>query len=79
MMTLPAVDVLRPNTVAEAVEKTKANVSIIYVPAAFNAADSIVEAADAGVPLVVCITEGVPVVDMVKVVAHLKKARADDV
>src|SRR5581483_21142 len=39
------------NTVAEAVEQTKANVSIIYVPAAFNAADSIVEAADAGIPL----------------------------
>jgi succinyl-CoA synthetase alpha subunit len=50
------------DSVAEAVEKTRANVSVIYVPAAF-AADAIHEAADAGVPLIVCITEGVPVRD----------------
>ncbi len=50
------------DTVAEAVEKTKANTSVIYVPAAF-AADAIHEAADAGISLIVCITEGVPVRD----------------
>ncbi|HZQ36810.1 MAG TPA: succinate--CoA ligase subunit alpha [Dehalococcoidia bacterium] len=54
------------NTVREAVAETGANVSIIYVPAPF-AADAILEAADAGVPLVVCITEGIPVLDMVMV------------
>jgi succinyl-CoA synthetase alpha subunit len=59
------------NTVAEAVRETGANVSVIYVPAAF-AADAIMEAADAGLPLVVCITEGIPVLDMVKVAAFLK-------
>lgn len=59
------------NTVEQAVRQTGANVSVIYVPAAF-AADAIMEAADAGLPLVVCITEGIPVLDMVKVVAFLK-------
>ncbi|MBX6321590.1 MAG: succinate--CoA ligase subunit alpha [Rhodospirillaceae bacterium] len=54
------------NTVAEAVAQTGATASVIYVPPAF-AADSILEAIDAGVPLVVCITEGIPVLDMVKV------------
>lgn len=54
------------NTVAECVKETGANVSIIFVPPAF-AADAIMEAADAGVELVVCITEGIPVQDMVKV------------
>jgi succinyl-CoA synthetase alpha subunit len=54
------------NTVAECVKETDANVSIIFVPPAF-AADAIMEAADAGVELVVCITEGIPVQDMVKV------------
>ncbi|MEY2902736.1 MAG: hypothetical protein RLY89_1842 [Bacteroidota bacterium] len=54
------------NTVADAVNKTGANVSIIFVPPAF-AADAIMEAADAGIALVVCITEGIPVQDMVKV------------
>jgi succinyl-CoA synthetase alpha subunit len=54
------------NTVAEAVSKTGANASVIYVPPAF-AADAIMEAAAAGLPLVVCITEGIPVADMVKV------------
>jgi succinyl-CoA synthetase alpha subunit len=54
------------NTVAEAVKDAQANTSIIYVPPPF-AADAILEAADAGVDLVVCITEGIPVLDMVKV------------
>jgi len=54
------------DTVDEAVKKTKANASVIYVPAAF-AADAIMEAVDAGIELVVCITEGIPILDMVKV------------
>ncbi|MEO6328124.1 MAG: succinate--CoA ligase subunit alpha [Ginsengibacter sp.] len=54
------------NTVADAVKNTGADVSIIFVPPAF-AADAIMEAADAGLALVVCITEGIPVQDMVKV------------
>jgi succinyl-CoA synthetase alpha subunit len=54
------------NTVAECVQQTGADVSIIFVPPAF-AADAILEAADAGVALVVCITEGIPVQDMVRV------------
>ena len=54
------------DTVDEAVRKTKASASVIYVPAAF-AADAIMEAVDAGIELVVCITEGIPVLDMVKV------------
>ena len=53
------------NTVEEAVKKTQANVSIIFVPPAF-AADAIMEAAEAGISLIVCITEGIPVQDMVK-------------
>ena len=54
------------NTVREAVEKTGATVSMIYVPAAF-AADAILEAANSGIQLIVCITEGIPVLDMLKV------------
>ena len=54
------------NTVADAVSESGANASVIYVPPAF-AADAIMEAAAAGIPLVVCITEGIPVADMVKV------------
>ena len=54
------------NTVGDAVKKTGAQASVIYVPAAF-AADAIMEAVDAGIRLVVCITEGIPVIDMVKV------------
>jgi succinyl-CoA synthetase alpha subunit len=59
------------NSVAEAAAETKANVSIIYVPPPF-AADAIVEAADAGIPLVICITEGIPVRDMLMVNTYLK-------
>ncbi len=59
------------NTVADAVKNTAANVSIIFVPPAF-AADAIMEAADAGIALVVCITEGIPVQDMVKVKNYLQ-------
>ncbi|MFK8015198.1 MAG: succinate--CoA ligase subunit alpha [Gammaproteobacteria bacterium] len=58
------------NTVHEAVAETGADVSMIYVPAAF-AADAILEAADGGIKLIVCITEGIPVIDMVKVRAAL--------
>jgi succinyl-CoA synthetase alpha subunit len=57
--------------VEEAVRKTGANVSVVFVPPA-GAADAIMEAADAGLPLVVCITEGVPTLDMVKAAAYLK-------
>jgi succinyl-CoA synthetase alpha subunit len=58
------------NTVRDAVTQTGANASVIYVPAAF-AADSILEAADAGIEVIVCITEGVPVLDMLNVKAAL--------
>jgi succinyl-CoA synthetase alpha subunit len=58
------------NTVADAVKHTGADVSIIFVPPAF-AADAIMEAADAGIGLVVCITEGIPVQDMVRVKNYL--------
>jgi len=60
------------NTVKEAVDATGADVTVIFVPPAF-AADGILEAADAGIPLIVTITEGIPVGDMVKVKDHLKK------
>lgn len=59
------------NTVKEAVEKTGANVSCIFVPPAF-AADSIMEAAESGIKVIVCITEGIPTQDMVKVKEYLK-------
>ena len=58
------------NTVADAVKDEGANASVIYVPPAF-AADAIMEAADAGIAVVVCITEGIPTLDMVKVNAYL--------
>ncbi|MDP5370314.1 MAG: succinate--CoA ligase subunit alpha [Pseudomonadota bacterium] len=59
------------NTVHDAVSKTGANATMIYVPAAF-AADAICEAADAGVELIVCITEGIPVIDMINVRRYLE-------
>ncbi|HLB08910.1 MAG TPA: succinate--CoA ligase subunit alpha, partial [Gemmatimonadaceae bacterium] len=60
------------DTVADAVAQTKANVSVIYVPPPF-AADAMMEAADAGVALIVCITEGVPVLDMTRVYPYVKE------
>ncbi len=59
------------DTVADAVAETGANASIIYVPARF-APDAVYEAVDAGIPFVVCITEGIPVSDMVPVAAYVK-------
>jgi succinyl-CoA synthetase alpha subunit len=59
------------NTVEDAVKATGANASVIYVPPPF-AADAIMEAADAGLPLAVCITEGIPALDMVKAFAYLQ-------
>src|SRR5216117_3279787 len=61
------------NTVTDAVKEAGANASVIYVPPAF-AADAIMEAADAGIPLVVAITEGIPVADMIKVKEYLRSA-----
>ena len=58
------------NTVKEAYDETKADASVIYVPAPF-CKDSILEAADAGIKLIVCITEGIPVLDMLEVKACL--------
>jgi len=59
------------NTVKDAVDETNANATMIYVPAAF-AMDAILEAADAGIEVIVCITEGIPIMDMLKVKAALK-------
>jgi len=59
------------NTVADAVRETQANTSIIYIPARF-AADAIYEAVDAGIELIVCITEGLPIADMVPVYAYVQ-------
>ena len=59
------------NTVAEAVKATEANVSAIFVPPPF-AADAILEAADAGIALIICITEGIPAIDMIKVKNFIK-------
>jgi succinyl-CoA synthetase alpha subunit len=69
-LNLPVFD-----TVAECVAKTQANASVIYVPAPF-AADAILEAIDAEVPLVICITEGIPVLDMVKVKRALSGSKS---
>ena len=60
------------DTVSEAVVETGADVSVIFVPARFDAADSIMEAADAGIRLVICITEGIPALDMVKAKRYLE-------
>ena len=62
------------DTVRDAVEQTGANASVIYVPPPF-AADAIIEAADAGIPLVICITEGIPVLDMLRVNSFLRTTK----
>jgi len=63
------------DTVADAVAKAGANTSVIYVPAKF-AADAVLEAADAGIRLIVCITEGVPVLDMTRVLPFVREKGA---
>jgi succinyl-CoA synthetase alpha subunit len=63
------------NTVADAVSKTGANATVIYVPPMF-AADAMMEAAAAGIPFIVCITEGVPVLDMTRVYPYIKEKGA---
>ncbi len=63
------------NTVREAVEKEGANTSIVFVPAPF-APDAIIEAADAGIKLIVCITEGIPAKDMIQVYEYLKHTQS---
>ncbi len=63
------------NTVEEAVKKTRANATMIYVPAKF-AASAIIEAIESEIPLIVCITEGIPVLDMVKVKEKLGKSKS---
>lgn len=62
------------NTVADAVRETGANVSVIFVPPPF-AADAIMEAADAGLPLAVCITEGIPTIDMMRALTVVRGSR----
>ena len=62
------------NTVREAVEASGANTSIIFVPAVYSA-DAVMEAVDAGVGLVVCVTEGIPTLDMVKVYEYVKQRK----
>ncbi len=62
-------------TVAEAKKETGADASVVYVPPA-GAADAIIEAIDAKIPFIVCITEGIPVMDMVRVKAHLDKSKS---
>ena len=66
------------NTVADAVAETGANASVIYVPPPF-AADAILEAADAGIKVIVCITEGIPVLDMLRVKNVLTRTHPDTV
>jgi len=63
------------NSVNEAVKETEANATMIYVPAKF-AADAIIEAINASIELIVCITEGIPVLDMLKVKKHLSKSKS---
>jgi succinyl-CoA synthetase alpha subunit len=62
------------NTVTDAVRATEANATVIFVPPPF-AADAIMEAADAGLPLAVCITEGIPVLDMMKAMALVRESK----
>lgn len=64
------------NTMHEAVRRTQANTSVIFVPARF-AADAIMEAADAGIRLIICITEGIPTLDVIKAYrfVELKEAK----
>jgi len=62
------------NTVAEAVAEQQPNVSIIYVPARLGAADAILEAIEAGLPLIVCISENIPILDMVRVYDRLERS-----
>src|ERR1700712_2468670 len=63
------------NTVSDAVEKTGANAPVIFVPPPF-AADAILEAEDVGLPLIICITEGIPVNDMVRVWSVVKESKS---
>ena len=63
------------NTVKEAKDKTGANASMIYVPAKF-ASSAIIEAIDASIELIVCVTEGIPVLDMLRVKQHLNKSKS---
>ena len=63
------------NSVREAVDKTKANATMIYVPAKF-AASAIIEAIENEIPLIVCITEGIPVLDMIKIKGRLTKSKS---
>ena len=63
------------NTVRDAVKKTKANATMVFVPPAF-ASDAILEAADAGIELIICITEGIPISDMVEVYRYIKASES---
>lgn len=63
------------DTVRSAVEKTKANATMIYVPAAF-VADAILEACEAGIEIIVCITEGIPILDMVQVKNYIRQSKS---
>ena len=65
------------NTVREAVEKTGAEATVIYVPAPF-CKDAIIEAADAGIKLIVCITEGIPTIDMLYAKEYVDRGRSHD-
>lgn len=63
------------NSVRDAIDKTQANATMIYVPAPY-AADAVIEAADAGIELIICITEGIPVMDMIGVKQYLKTTKS---